>query len=115
MGASVGAGAVRSGVSRLTATAVVASLLLAACSSAGSDGNSSSTSPGAAASPSGIVQPAGGLAVSVDASQLPKPGQTPHFWAGLLHQAIASDPTWQVLSGPGVDADIAKVEDQLFA
>ena len=115
MGASVGAGAVRSGVSRLTATAVVASLLLAACSSAGSDGNSSSTSPGAAAPPSGIVQPAGGLAVSVDASQLPKPGQTPHFWAGLLHQAIASDPTWQVLSGPGVDADIAKVEDQLFA
>jgi hypothetical protein len=61
------------------------------------------------------VQPAGGLAVAVDASQLPKEGQTPHFWAGLLHQAIASDPTWQVLSGPGIDAAVAEVEDQLFA
>jgi hypothetical protein len=73
----------------LTATAVIAVLLLAGCSSSASEGNSSSTSPSSAPSPTGIVQPAGGLAVTVDASQLPKPGETPHFWAGLLHQAIA--------------------------
>ncbi len=53
--------------------------------------------------------------MAVAASQLPKPGKAPHFWAGLLHQAIASDPTWQALSGTEVDADIYKVEDQLFA
>jgi len=93
---------------------VVTGLLLAACSSSGSSGSSTVTTPGTATSAGGIAQPAGGLAVAVDASHLPKPGQRPHFWAGLLHQAIASDPTWQVLSGPGVDDDIAKVEDKLF-
>ena len=104
----MGAGRIGTGVSRFTTMAVVAGLLLAACSSASSEGSSSSTSTGTSASPSAF-------AVSVDPSQLPKPGETPHFFAGLLHQAIGSDPAWQALSGPGVDADIAKVEDQLFA
>ena len=48
-------------------------------------------------------------------ASLPKPGQAPHFWAGLLHSAVASDPALQALSGPEIDAGIAKVEDRLFA
>jgi len=103
----------RDAIPRLTAMAVVAGLLVSACSSSTPQG--SPTSDGSAAPSTGVVQPSGGLPVSVDASQLPQPGQTPHYWAGLLHQVIASDPTWQALSGPGVDADLAKVEDELFA
>jgi len=103
-------GVCREARSRLVVLGVVGVLALAACSS-------SAPSPGdSAPGTSTGVQPApsGGLDVTTDTSLLPRPGQVPHFWAGLIQQQIAANPDWQVLSGAGVDAALGKVEDKIF-
>lgn len=85
--------------------------MLVGCTSAPGTPEGSSV----ATSTDGSGQPTGTVPVTVSTTALPKPGQVPHFWAALLHDAIATHPSWQGLSGVRVDADVATVEDQMFA
>ena len=96
----------RGAVARLSVVMVAVALAVTGCSStaATSSGDSSGAGP----------SPAVGLDVATAAPHLPRPGQAPHFWAGLLHQQIAANPAWDVVSGAGVDAGLATIEDRLF-